>query len=166
MTLAATVAVSVTGKLSSALDLESVVSQLTKGLSVPFTDGSGAGQATNVFSDTRTLAASATENIDLAGTLTNALGAVISLTKVKALIIFAAAANTNDVVVGGAASNGFSTPFGAAAHTVKVKPGGCMVLIAPDAAGYAVVAATADLLQVANGGAGTPVTYDIIVIGS
>jgi hypothetical protein len=97
--------------------------------------------------------------------LTNAFGAVLTFTKIKALIIRAAAGNTNDIVVGNAASNGFISPFGALAHTVKVKPGGLFVLVAPDVNGYAVVAATGDLLHVANGGAGTPVSYDIFILG-
>lgn len=158
--------VTVSGALTSALDLEAVQSQLTKKLGLTLTDGSGANQATNVFSDTRTLAASASESLDLAGALTNAIGQVISFTRVRALMITASAGNTNDVVVGGAGANGFISPFGAAAHTVRVKPGGALLLTAPDVNGYAVVAATGDLLQIANSAGGSVVTYDVIVIGS
>lgn len=158
--------VTVSGVLTSALDLEAVQSQLTKKLALALTDGSGANQATNVFSDTRTLAASASESLDLAGSLTNAFGQVISFTKVRALMIFASASNTNDVVVGGAGANGFFSMFGAAAHTAKVKPGGSLIITAPDVNGLAVVAGTADLLQIANGAGGSGVTYDVIVIGS
>jgi hypothetical protein len=166
MPLKTEITLSVSATLSAALDLESATSQLAKKLLIALTDGSAANQATNMFSDTRTLVASATESLDLAGSLVNAFGATITFAKMRAIMIFAAATNTNDVVVGGAASNGFFSPFGAANNTVKVKPGGCLILIAPDTAGYAVTAATADLLQVANGGAGTPVTYDVILIGA
>jgi phosphoserine phosphatase len=85
---------------------------------------------------------------------------------VKALIIKAAAANTNDVVVTSAAANGFITWTKAAGDGVNVKPGGILVLVAPNAAGYGVTAGTGDLLNIANSGAGTGVTYDIIVIGT
>lgn len=160
------ICVAVNGALTSSLDLEAVQSTLAKRLSVDLADGAGLGQAAQIFSDSRTLAASANENLDLNGSLTNAFGAVIAFTKIKALMVFASTANTNDVIVGGAASNGFVSPFGAANNTVAVKPGGCLVLVAPDAGGYAVTAATADLLKIANGGAGSAVTYDIVLIGA
>jgi hypothetical protein len=165
MPLTAKLSIGLTGEITNALDLEAAVAALTKNLVISLTDGLGANQATNIFSDQRTLAASATENIDLNGALTNAFGQTVNFTKVKLLAIFAAAANTNDVIVGNAATNGFISPFGAATHTVAVKPGGCLLLAAPDANGYAVTAATADLLKILNSGAGTSITYDIVVIG-
>ena len=63
--------------------------------------------------------------------------------KLKALIVYAAPGNTNDVVVGGAASNGAISMFGSATDTMKVKPGGFLVAAAPTAAGYAITAASA-----------------------
>lgn len=159
--------ISLTGDLTASLDFEAASSKLNKLFSLELGDGSGAGQAANIFSDQRTLAASATENLDLNGVLTNAFGQVISFTKIKALAIFAADTNVNDVVVGNAASNGFNALFnGSATATAVVKPGGCLIAVAPNAAGLAVVAATADILKIGNGGAGSPVTYDIVVIGS
>lgn len=129
-------------------------------------DGAGLNQANQVYSGRRTLAASANESLDLSGGLTNAFGTTLTFTKVKALVIVAATGNTNDVIVGGAASNGFISWVGAADDTVKVKPGGMFVISAPTAAGLPVTAATADLLKVANSAGGSSVTYDIIVIGS
>src|SRR6218665_3613353 len=72
-----------------------------------FTHGTGNGQANEQFSDIRTLAASANENIDLAGTLIGHFGETLTFTKIKAIVILADTGNTNDVIVGGAASNGF-----------------------------------------------------------
>ncbi|MGL5908611.1 MAG: hypothetical protein ACRCZP_01335, partial [Phycicoccus sp.] len=91
-----------------------------------------------------------------------------AMVKVKAIVIAAAAGNTNNVVVGGAATNGFTSWVGAATHTVTVRPGGVLALFTgpADANGYAVVAGTGDLLRVANSGAGTPVSYDLLVIGT
>jgi hypothetical protein len=166
MPLTAKLSVGLTGSITSALDLELAESDLTKNLVIALADGLGANQATNIFSDQRTLAASANESLDLNGVLLNAFGQVINFTKVKLLAIFAAAANTNDVIVGGAASNGFISPFGGATHTNTIKPGGCLIMAAPDANGLAVVAATGDLLKIANSGAGTSITYDIVVIGN
>lgn len=129
-----------------------------------FTDGSGANQAGKIFSDTRTLAASATESLDFSGVLLDPFGAVITSAKLKALIIKAAAANTNDVLVGGAASNALSSLFGDATDIIVVKPGGLFCVVAPQAAGYAITAGTGDLLKVANSSSGTGVTYDIIAL--
>src|SRR6266581_3323517 len=77
-------------------------------------------------------------------------------------------ANINYVLIGGV-TNGlasFLTP--AATGIITLRPGafvalGCGQL---DATGYVVTAATADLLHVANSGAGTSVTYDVIIIGA
>jgi hypothetical protein len=107
---------------------------------------------------------STTENLDLAGALTNAFGQTITFTKIKALAIVAAAGNTNDVVVGGASSNGFVSPFGDATDKIKIRPGGMFLITAPDATGFAVTAGTGDILLVANVG-GTPVTYDVVIAG-
>lgn len=113
-------------------------------------------KSTVMVVDTRTLAASTGEDLDISG-------AFATMTKVHAIIVRAAASNTNDVVVGNAASNGFIGPFGGATHTVKVTPGETAVL--SSRTGWTVTAATADLVHVLNGGSGTPVTYDIVVMG-
>ncbi len=89
----------------------------------------------------------------------------LTFTKIKAILVKAAEGNTNNVVVGGAASNGWVGPFGATTDTVAVKPGGTVMFVAPDANGYAVTAGTADQLKVANSGVGTGVTYDIVIVG-
>jgi hypothetical protein len=130
-----------------------------------YEDGTGAGQANALFTDTRTLTASATENIDLAGSLEDALGNAVAFTAVKAIRIRASAANTNSVIVGGAASNAFLGPFGDATDTVAVKPGGVFVIGDGSATGWAVTAGTGDILKVANSAAGTAVTYTIEIIG-
>lgn len=129
--------------------------------------GTGSGQADKLWvSGGRTLAASANEDLDLAGTLTDALGSTLTLARVKGLIIAASAANTNPVVVGAAAANGFFSWAGSATDKVNIRPGGVLALFAPDATAYPVTGGTGDLLRIANGGAGTPVQYDVIVIGS
>lgn len=166
MPASAVVRVTVDGKLSGAVDIGEVIHNILYGPTYALSDGSGADQISQVFADQRTLTASATEDLDLNGVLVNAIGATVSFTKVRGLMIRAAAANVNDVVVGAAATNAVSTIFGATTHTIKVKPGGVLLLMAPDVNGYGITAATADLLKIANGGAGTSVVYDIVVLGS
>ncbi|MFN3473562.1 MAG: hypothetical protein ACK4ZW_05900 [Blastomonas sp.] len=151
--------------LSGAADIGSRQQDINYTISRPIGSGTGDNQADQVFADTRTLAASSSEDLDMAGVLTNGLGSTITFASVKALIIVAAAGNTNDVVVGGAASNAFATMFGDATDTIKVPPGGFVVLGDFGATGFAVTASTGDLLKIANGGSGTPVSYDILIVG-
>jgi hypothetical protein len=128
--------------------------------------GTAADTADKVWtSAARVLTASSTEDHDLAGPLLDEFGVAITFARVTGLYVAALAGNTNDVVVGGAATNQFLTPFGSATDKIKVKPGGALLLVARDATAYAVTAATADLLRVANGAAGTSVTYDIAILG-
>lgn len=131
------------------------------------TDGVAANQFQKIFFDTRTLAASANEDLDLNGTtLQDTLGANLGLTSVKLIIIKAADGNTNNVVYKPAASNGFLGPLGAAANTITLKPGQFVVLTDLSAAGWTVTPGTADLINLANSGAGTSVTYDILIAGA
>jgi hypothetical protein len=132
----------------------------------PLGSGTGANQADKMYAATRTLAFSTGEDLDLAGTLTDAFGAVITFARIKAMIFRASAANTNNIIIGNAASNGFISWCGSATDKVTLRPGGTLALIAPDATAYAVTPATADLLHVLNGGAGTSVTYDVVLIGA
>lgn len=126
--------------------------------------GTGLNQADIHWGGVRTLAPSANESLDLAGVLTDAFGTVVAAAKLVALLVIADSANTNDVVLGAAAS--FPIPlFGGTAGTFAVKPGGWFFVAAPGAAGQLTVTpATADLLRVANSGAGTSVTYRIILL--
>jgi hypothetical protein len=138
--------------------------------SVSLDDGTGAGQANRIFADTRTLAASTPEDLDLAaGALTDAYGNVLTFARIKGLVVSAAAGNTNNVVVGNATSNTWVGPFGAAAHTVAVRPGETKTIVAcgeDDAVGYPVTAGTGDILKVLNGGGTTSVTYTIVIVGT
>lgn len=129
--------------------------------------GTGAGKADIRFTDTRTLVASATEDLDLAGVLTDSFGATLTFARIKGLVIAASAANTNNVIVGGAAANAWASLLGAAG-TLTLRPGASVALLtgAADATGYAVTPGTADLLKIANSGAGTSVSYDLVVIGA
>jgi len=152
---------------TKALDLTTVSDPLAFRRAVSLTDGTAAGQADKVFHDRRTLAASAAEDLDLAGVLLDAFGAAITFARVKGLYISAAAANTNSVVVGAASATQWATLLNAAG-TVTLRPGatfGAMAGVA-DATAYAVAAGTGDLLKVANSAGSTSVTYDIVIVGA
>jgi len=165
MTVTSEIYAQIKARQTAAPDLGQASAEISAGIAVKLGAGTLAGQADRMWSDERTLAASATENLDLAGVLSDIFGAAASFAKVKAIIVVAAAANAGDIVLGGAASNGFVGPFGAAAHTVAVRPGG-VVLLADAAGGWAVAAGTGDLLKVANGSGSAAGTYKIIVLGT
>lgn len=133
-------------------------------MGLTFEDGTGNQKINNVWHDERTLAASGSESIDLAGTLTNRFGQAVTFTRVRGIIVRADPANTNDVVIGGAPSNGFVGPFGAAAHTVQVRPGDIFAITNQNL-GWLVTAGTGDLLRILNSGAGTSVKYKILLMG-
>lgn len=165
-TLSTSVVFAVSGSHVSDLDLGSDPSYAFKGgTTITLTDGTGASQADMVFADQRTLSASSTEDLDVSGgTLTDAFGQTFTIAELKVLMVCAASGNTNNVVLGGDAN---SVPFFAdATDVVNIKPGGCFQLADPSAGGYTVTAATGDIIQVANSGAGTDVTYDIVIVGS
>jgi hypothetical protein len=133
---------------------------------VALTSGTGAGQAGIAWWTSSTLGASATETWDFAGTLRDLLNNLVTLARIKALIVSAAAGNTNNVVVGGGATT-LATLFGATTHTTPVRPGGTVAWFvgSNDATGYVVTGGTADLLQIGNSGAGSTVGYTIAAIG-
>ncbi|MES0444980.1 MAG: hypothetical protein ABUJ92_00405 [Desulfobacterales bacterium] len=165
MSLEASVQISLSSVLQSALDLTTSKDTLSYKKTNTFTNGTGANQVNNQFHDQRTLAVSTAEELDLAGSLLDAFGNTITFTKIKGIIVYAAAANTNDVRIGGSAANGFNSWVGAVGDYVKVKPGGLFLLTAPDATGLAVTAGTGDLLTLENDSSGTAVTYDIVLLG-
>jgi hypothetical protein len=152
--------------LKTTADLGSNSGTRSLAAALTLVDGVDAGEADVAFVDTRTLAASADEDLDLAGGgLLGVDGAAFAPARVKLLVVKASADNANDVVVTRPASNGVPV-FGAAGDAVSVRPGGVLVLAAVDATGYAVTASTGDLINVANSGSGTGVTYDVAIVGA
>jgi|SRR5581483_2517755 len=164
---------SLTGRLSvkaslrevKALDLGSAEFPLEKAYEWAIASGVAGGQADLLFTDQRTLAASASEDLDLAGALQGVYGAAIALAKVKAVIIKAADGNTNDVQVTRPAANGVPV-FLAAGDGIALGPGEIFAWFAPTGAGKTVTAGTGDLLTITNSAGGTSVTYDVLILGT
>jgi hypothetical protein len=164
--LASSIQLNVIASLVASLDLADASVPLSKTYRTDMSTGVAAGQADTVWHDTRTIAPSGTDDLDLAGVLAGLLGGTATFVKVKGLIVAAAAGNTNNCVVGAAAANPWVGILGAV-HTAQVRPGGVLAVFAGALdTGYPVVAGTGDVLRVTNGAAGTSVTYDIIVIGT
>ena len=166
MALTGDVIFKLTATYTSAKDLSTVTDPFAISNTIALSSGTGANQADLLFHDTRTIAASGTDDLDLAGSLTDSLGATLTFVKVKTIYVSAASGNTNSVVVGGAASNQFVAWVGDATDKVNILPGGAFMLCAPSAAGYAVAAGSTDVLRIANSSSGTSVTYNIAIEGT
>lgn len=165
MTLTTKLIIDLAATYTKAQDLVTGTAPLAYRKRIDLTSGTGLGAADLIFSDTRTLAASATEDLDVAGVLADIYGATLSMARIKGLMVVAAAANTNNVNITRPASNGVPL-FLAASDGIPVKPGGVFLWTAPDATGIAVTAATGDLITLTNSGGTTGVTYDVVIIGA
>lgn len=166
--LTSKITVLVSATLSNVLDLGSTVqAPLVSQPTQSFANGVGANQANVLWFDTRTLAPSTTDSLDFAaGGLVDAFGATVAPAKVRGVIITAATANTQNITLfGDAAQIPLQTACTTGTSTVILQPGGIFVFTAPATAGVAVTATTADIIKIANG-AGTSVTYSIVLIGT
>lgn len=166
-TFLAKLGVAVNAKYWNALDLSTVKDEVNQEYTQSFSDGEAASKAEAMWHDTRTIAASGTEDLDLAGVLVSGLlGTAITFKSIKAILIRAASTNTNNVVISRPAANGFLL-FGAASDALAgLTPGGMFLFTDPSAAGVAVTAGTGDLLTITNSAGTTGVTYDVLIIGT
>lgn len=162
MTLTTKANIRVSTSLSNPLDLVTPVAPQMFSYLLDMTSGVGLNQADKVWSDRRTVAASTTDSLDLAGSLTDALGVAFTPARVKGIIL--RNRGVQNLALTRPASNGVPW-LTAAGDAIIVVPGGLQLWLAPTAAGIAVTAATGDLIDVVNG-AGVSVDYDMVIIGA
>jgi hypothetical protein len=165
MSVTAELRLSVTGKQVNAGDLGSPVHPFSLTSSESLISGVGAGAVDRVFTDERTLAASATEDLDLAGVLADMFGALITFAKVKAIIIQAADGNTNNINVSRPAG-ATGVPIFLAISDGFVLPPGFTFAWFGSGAGVTVTATSGDLITITNAAGGTSVTYKVIILGT
>ena len=145
-------------------DLGSPKLRVTIAKALALTAGTAAtDEADILFADQRTVAASSNEDLDLAGSLSDAFGSTITAAEIVGIFVSAASGNTNNVEISVPASNGFVGPFLAASDGYSVKPGEWAFF--QSQSGWAVTAGTGDLLNFANSSSGSGVTYDIVIVG-
>lgn len=135
-----------------------------KASDIALTDGTGNYQVSKAFSSTRTVLTAANDDLDLAGVLTDPFGVTLTFSTIKAIVIRSDAGNTTNLTVSPVPTNGFLGPFGAATHTVQVRPGGALVFAAPQT-GWSVTAGTGDIFRVANA-AGASALYTVEILGT
>lgn len=166
MTLNTKFSVNLNGKLSDTVDKGTREANLAAAVAISLANGVGAGQADRLWLDDFTIPASGTLDLDMAGALLDALSGPFSIARVKALVVTADALNTNNLVVGAAATNPWVGLLGAT-HTVTLRPGAFLAAGSGqlDAVGYAVIATTGDILRLTNSGAGSAVVGSIAIVG-
>lgn len=165
MTLSTTFKASIESQQSRAIDLSAANAVLSRALQFDFGDGAGANQANLLWHDTRTLAPSANEDLDLSGALVDIYGQSVVFARIKAVLVKSKDTNLNNVNVARPASNGIVL-FLAASDGLVLKPGGLFLWVAPDAAGIAITAGTGDLLNIANAAGTNSIDYDVYVLGA
>lgn len=136
-TLATQIQATIQATLRNVQDLVTGEAPLLQRFSATLTTGTGAGQADTMWSDTRTVTTGATDSLDFAGGgLVDAFGVAFAPARIKAIAVYARAANATNLTLGGDAN---AVPiFGDPTDTFVLKPGGVMVLIEPGATGWAV----------------------------
>lgn len=146
---------------------------LTLNKIIEYANGNGAGAADKLYYAERTIGASSNETLDISGGITDNVGNTFTIARVKMLLIIAepsdpaATKNTNDVVVGAAAATQWAALLGTTG-TLTLKPGAVSLHAAgiADATAWVATGGASDNLKVANGGAGTSVTYQIVIVGA
>lgn len=126
--------------------------------------GTGLNQADVLFSDKRTLGSGANEDLDVAGALTSLFGTAVFV-KVKAVVVVALSTNTTNITVSRGATNGLPLFSAVSSGLAALKPGGGFIFWDPSAAGVAVTAGTADLINIANS-AGASGDYIVMILGT
>lgn len=150
--------------LAGDLDLGSGNHKVSKIYQNSYTNGTGAGQANNMFADTRTVSSSSTDSLDLYGSLTNAFGTTLNFANIKAICIKADSGNGSTITLGGNA-NPFAL-FGTGTDKISL-PAGAMLMIADptSADGFDVTDSTGDTLDITNDDSSNSATYEITIVG-
>jgi hypothetical protein len=140
---------------------------------IEFSNGNGAGQANALYYAQRTLAGSASETLDISGSLTNNIGETFTIARVKTLIVIndphdlsVDIANTTDLIIGAAAATQWAALLGTTG-TITLEPGATSLHCCKqtDATAWVATGGSTDSLKIANGGA-TELKYQIVIIGA
>lgn len=131
---------------------------------IRFTDGTGAGQVSQVWCDGARPLNATNEDLDLQGTTQKDFaGNALDMTKLRVLFVGNLDTDSGDTVtVSRPASAGVTGMFAAASDAVTVQPSGFLLWVAPGADAGTVTATTADLINIATADNST---FDVLVAG-
>lgn len=166
--LTSSVAVELAWLLSEADDLDTPKVEAYRRVFHSFASGSGSGQANKLFRDSRSLAASASETLDLSALTENIIGdsRTVAFATVRALLVVNTSTPSDSILT--VTTSGTSDPltalFGGAAGTQKLGPGDAW-LFTRRLAGITVDSGNKDL-KFTNSDNDATTTYDLIIIGT
>ncbi len=141
------------------------------------TFGTGENQADQMWHDQREITPSTgTDDLDLAGGLTNAFGETITFATIRRIVVINRGeedglggfteTDGEHLLLGNGGANSFNDLFnGVDASEIKVGSGDIFV-ISKKLTGFTVTAGSADIFRVNHGGGSKDITYDIIIIGT
>lgn len=163
---------SVQGSVSFACDLldsrlsdnEESSIKIARSFSAAFLDGAGLNQINSIWQDTAILPDTTPVQLDVSPTASSGTAGIVTFARVKAVLVWAAVANTTNISVVRHATTGVAV-FTVAAAGVVLKPGGMFLWVDPSATGVAVTGGASDLFTLTNSAA-TPATYSIVIAGS
>lgn len=147
------------------LDLADPADIVQKTWQIAFTDGAGANQGNQQWHDRRTVATSATDTLDLNGSLTNQYGTTVSFARVKLLLVYNETGG-GQLQLRPGASNAWANLFpglGGTGHYINSP--GIVMHYAGDATGWA-VSAGSDTIRLVNQSGSLTATYNILIVGS
>ena len=96
--LTSSISIQFAAALLGVADFTTPTAQISKSYGIQFGDGVGANQADKIIHKQRTIAASANDDLDLAGLLTDAFGVTVTMVKVKGILIASALTNANNII--------------------------------------------------------------------
>lgn len=129
-------------------------------------DGTGLDQCDLVYgAKAVALGGSGTNNLDVAGTLSDFYGTTITAVKLKFFYLKNLSTTAGDTITLGNHATAALLLWGAAAHTKTVGPNAVEFMWEPSLAGIAVTATTGDILKILNDSANAN-TYDIAFGGT
>jgi hypothetical protein len=152
--------------------------QNTDSYSLSTSNGTGAnGTADLKYSAKYTINGNQSQDIDLAGNLTDRFGATITFARIKCLHVRVLGTADDSASTGGPVDVGGGTAGAQfvnwiSVNTAKVRVGGsagrkgCLHLSCDDATAYAVTATTGDILRLTNVHATNAVKVAVVLIGS
>lgn len=138
--------------------LSGVANSVTEYITKTFAAGTGADQVAVLWSQSSDIDASGVDSLDLiGGGLQTGRGVAVSFAKVRAILI----RNTGTVAI-----NVAGTFVGLGGGTIPLRPGGLLLMVAPDSTAYAVAAGSTDTITLTNTSGSTVADYEIAIAGS
>ena len=150
-----------------ALDLSTLVDSSRLEVLSAFSTGSSAGEADQLWHDSRTIGAASNDDLDLTDLTQTVHGQSVSLgfASIKAILIQNTSTTAGDkLVLDSSVTNGVLTPFNGSASSKLEIPADSPLLLVNRLDGWTVTAGTGDLLRISNPGAES-IDYKIVILG-